>query len=74
MNFMNILKWVTYSIVLIGALNWGLVGAFNFNLIGFLFGDMTYVSRIIYMLVGLAAIAFIIFSVRDGMECSHYNC
>jgi uncharacterized membrane protein YuzA (DUF378 family) len=43
-------------LVLIGALNWGLIGFFGFNLVAALFGEMTVLSRIIYALVGLAAL------------------
>lgn len=53
---MNILKYIAYVLVLVGALNWGLVGMFDFNLVEFLFGDMTILSRIIYSLVGVSAI------------------
>jgi len=41
---------------IIGALNWGLIGLFNFNLVALIFGDMSILSRIVYILVGLAAI------------------
>ncbi len=74
MNFMNIFKWITYSVVIIGALNWGLIGAFDFDLIGFLFGEMSAISRAIYTIVGLCAVGYLIFSIRDEMQCSHYNC
>jgi len=47
---------VASVLILIGALNWGLVGFFDFDLVAFLFGQMTTVSRIIYALVGLAGI------------------
>ena len=47
---------VAYALLLIGALNWGLVGLFSFDLVGFLFGESTILSRIVYSLVGLAAI------------------
>ena len=50
------LKVTSYILVLIGALNWGLVGLFNFNLVSFLLGDMTLLSRVIYSLVGISAI------------------
>lgn len=50
------LKVTPYILVLIGALNWGLVGLFDFNLVSFLFGDMTLLSRVIYSLVGISAI------------------
>ena len=73
MNFGNIMKWLSLSLILIGALNWGLIGAFNFNLVGFLFGDMTLASRIIYSLVGLCALGYLIFSIREDIECSNCN-
>ena len=47
---------VAYVLIIIGALNWGLIGFFNFNLVAWLFGEMTTISRIIYALVGLAGI------------------
>ncbi len=43
-------------LVIIGGLNWGLIGLFSFNLVAFLFGDATAVTRIIYALVGLSAL------------------
>ncbi len=45
-----------YALLMIGALNWGLVGLFGFDLVAGLFGDMTILSRIVYGLVGLAAL------------------
>ena len=42
-------------LLVIGGLNWGLVGLFNFNLVSAIFGEMTIWSRLIYTLVGLAA-------------------
>ncbi len=53
---MKYLKYTAYVLVLIGALNWGLVGLFGFDLVAAIFGDMTVLSRIIYSLVGLSAI------------------
>jgi len=53
---MNFLRYTAYALVLIGALNWGLIGLFNFDLVAAIFGDMTLMSRIIYSLVGLSAI------------------
>ncbi len=43
-------------IVLIGAINWGLIGFFGFDLVSFLFGNMSWLSRIIYGLVGLSGL------------------
>ncbi len=43
-------------IVLIGAINWGLIGFFGFDLVSFLFGNLSWLSRIIYGLVGLSGL------------------
>ncbi len=51
---------VASVLVIIGALNWGLIGFFEFNLVAAIFGDMTVISRIIYALVGLAGVYEII--------------
>lgn len=53
---MKVLNLTTFILTVIGALNWGLIGLFKFNLVGFIFGDMSITSRIIYILVGLAGI------------------
>ena len=48
---------VTVAILLVvGGLNWGLVGLFGFDLVAALFGQMSVMSRIVYVLVGLAAV------------------
>ena len=52
------LKWLSFGIMFIGAFNWGLIGLFNFDLVAFLFGNMSIWSRIIYTLVGLAALTY----------------
>ena len=43
-------------LVLIGAINWGLVGFFKFDLVEAIFGNMTIISRIVYALVGIAGL------------------
>ena len=53
---MYILKIIAYILVIIGALNWGLVGFFGFDLVASVFGEMSILSRIVYSLVGLSAI------------------
>lgn len=55
---------IAFVLVMIGALNWGLVGLFGWNLVGALFGDMSLISRLIYILVGLAAVWLIATSGR----------
>ncbi|HTX87062.1 MAG TPA: DUF378 domain-containing protein [Candidatus Nanoarchaeia archaeon] len=56
---LNIWDWIAFILVIIGALNWGLVGFFNWDLVAAIFGAMSMVSRIIYALVGLAGIYMI---------------
>lgn len=53
---MKPLDMTALILVLIGALNWGLVGAFNFDLVAAIFGVMSTLSRIIYSLVGISAL------------------
>ncbi len=53
---MKTLKIIAIILVIVGGLNWGLVGLFNFDLVAAIFGAMTSLSRIVYTLVGLAAI------------------
>ena len=50
------LDYTALVIALIGAVNWGLIGFFRFNLVTFLFGDMVCVTRIIYALVGICGL------------------
>lgn len=44
------------TLVIIGAINWGLIGFFKFDLIAFLFGQMTWLSRIVYAIVGISGL------------------
>lgn len=44
------------TIVIIGAINWGLIGFFQFDLVAWLFGNMSWLSRIVYALVGICGL------------------
>lgn len=57
MKTLDMLVWILLAI---GGLNWGLVGVFNFDLVAAILGDMSSLSRIVYALVGFAAIYDII--------------
>lgn len=51
------MKWIdntALTLVIIGAVNWFLVGLFKLDLVAFIFGNMSWLSRIVYILVGLA--------------------
>lgn len=54
------LHMTTLILVVIGALNWGLIGFFRFDLVAAIFGDMTLLSRIVYSLVGLSGVCQLI--------------
>jgi uncharacterized membrane protein YuzA (DUF378 family) len=53
---MRILDRIAFILVLIGAINWGLIGFFQFDLVSVLFGDMSTFSRIVYGLVGISGL------------------
>jgi uncharacterized protein len=53
---MKALDNITAVLLIIGGLNWGLVGAANFDLVAALFGEMSAMSRVVYVLVGLSAL------------------
>ena len=63
---MRSLNVITLILLIVGGLNWGLVGALDFNLVAAIFGDMTPLARIIYVLVGVAAVYQIIPLTKGG--------
>ena len=60
------LDYTALIITVIGALNWGLVGLFKFNLVSWIFGDMSWISRIIYVVVGICGLYLLSFIGRVG--------
>ena len=58
---MKALNYIALTLVIIGAINWGLIGFFRFNLVSLIFGDMTVLARIIYALVGLSGLYLLTF-------------
>lgn len=60
----KLLDYTALTIAIIGAVNWGLIGFFRFDLVAFLFGDMSWLSRIVYALVGLCGLYLISFYMR----------
>lgn len=53
---MRIIDKIALALIVIGAINWGLIGLFRFNLVELLFGDMTILARIVYSLVGISGL------------------
>lgn len=62
------LHMVSFALLVIGGLNWGLVGAFDFNLVDKIFGSWPALVTIIYVLVGLSAVWEV---VRHKANCKH---
>lgn len=55
---MKPIDWIAITLVIVGALNWGLWAAFKLDLVAAIFGDYSVLARIVYGLVGIAAILF----------------
>lgn len=53
---MKVIDTIALVLIIIGAINWGLVGIFNFNLVDTIFGVMSWFSRVIYILVGISGL------------------
>lgn len=53
---MKTLDYIVLILIIIGTLNWGLVGLLNFDLVRILFGNMSLLSRIVYILVGISGL------------------
>ncbi|OGB74317.1 hypothetical protein A2V68_00990 [candidate division Kazan bacterium RBG_13_50_9] len=53
---MNWLGWLVFILLVIGGLNWGLVGLFGIDVVAAILGEMSTAARVVYTLVGLAAL------------------
>lgn len=53
---MKVLDKIALTLVIIGAINWGLIGFLEFNLVDMLFGELSIISRIVYALVGISGL------------------
>lgn len=68
---MSALDWVAMVLMIVGGINWGLVGLFDFNLVASLFGEQSLLSRLIYALVGLSALYSLYLSSKMADRTSH---
>ncbi len=64
----KVLDYIALIVVIIGAVNWGLIGFFRFDLVAVLFGDMSWFSRIVYGLVGICGLYLFTFFMKIGDE------
>lgn len=60
------LDCIALTISIVGAVNWGLIGLLKFDLVAFLFGNMTLLARIVYTLVGLSGLYLLTFYTRSA--------
>ena len=58
------IDWIALVLTIVGGLNWGLVGAFNYNLVDGIFCVASMIAKIVYILVGLSAIWLIYTSTK----------
>ena len=65
-----VIDYIALILIVIGGLNWGLVGLFNFNLVTAIFGDMTLLARLVYIVVGVAALYTIIYLFKSAKSCT----
>jgi uncharacterized membrane protein YuzA (DUF378 family) len=65
-------EWIALTLVVVGAVNWGLVGLAQFDLVAALFGGQSApLSRIVYGLVGIAGLALVVLRSRDELAHQH---
>lgn len=60
---------VTFTLAMIGALNWGLVGLFGVNLVNMLVGSMPVVEKVVYILVGASAVLVLSTHMKECKAC-----
>ena len=63
--FMKVVDTIALILIIVGAINWGLVGFFQFDLVAAIFGDMSMFSRIIYAIIGICGLYSISFFAKD---------
>ncbi len=63
---MKTLDYIALTIAIVGAVNWGLIGFFDWNLVASLFGSMSIISRIVYALVGLCGLYLLTMYMKLG--------
>jgi len=65
---LNAIDWIALALMIVGGINWGLVGVLNLDIVAAIFGDGTTASRVVYALVGLASIYGIVLAAKCGRE------
>jgi len=73
---MKVVYWIALVLVTVGALNWGLVGLFNFDLVAYLLGTMTVATKVVYIVVAGAGLYLFLgsFCCCGGGDCCGEGC
>ncbi len=69
---MKVLYWIALVLSVVGAVNWGLVGLFEFDLVAYLFGSMMTVAKVVYVVLGVAGVLLLVTALSGG--CSSGSC
>lgn len=64
MKTLTVIDWIALVLVIVGGVNWGLVGLFKFNLVEVIFGFAPIIATIVYIIVGIAAIYLAAVSIK----------
>jgi hypothetical protein len=67
-NAMRWYDWLAIVLLVIGGLNWGMVGLFRFDLVAYLFGNVSIIGRIIYTLVGASGLYTLVWAIRQALK------
>lgn len=65
---LSTLDWLFLVLLIVGGLNWGLVGLFQYDLVATLFGEATTLSNIVYSLVGVSALYYVVRALAGKTE------
>ena len=60
--------WIALILLVVGGLNWGLVGLFKFDLVAAILGEMSALARIVYVVVGLSAAVVLVSALMGSKE------
>ncbi len=71
---MKCINKIAHILVIVGSLNWGLVGLFRYDLVERIFGNMTTASRLIYLLVGISALVILFTHKTKKGKCKNCTC
>jgi hypothetical protein len=61
----NVMDWIALVLVIIGGLNWGLVGLFSIDLVDMIFGSVMWLAKTVYILIGVSAVYMIYYAMKE---------